>query len=164
MNNNSRNRILQRNQSYLKETLNLSEKGWLNLLAKAGIPSPYGERWSVNNPSAGWCGGVTRALQLAGKTPKDYVACSCKTDAHYYFINPDTREVIDLTIYQFEGEYHDISGQPDYTQYHTRFMNVLSKNVRSILEVLDLEIDSKIFKIKVSRNRQYVSKIQSKEN
>ena len=151
---NSRKEIIIRNRKYLDEYLNMTENEWFNLLRDIGKPDNHGQDWSYDNPTCGWCGGVTNALRLSGRVPDGFIACRHKFDGHFYMINPTTKEVIDLTIYQNKGEY-----KHDYSLYIQKFMNVLSKNVKKILQALDLKIDKTKFTLYRKPNYDYIRKV-----
>lgn len=86
---NSRKEIIQRNRKYLMDNFKMEEKDWLNFLRTVGPPlNKYGRNWNQNNPTQGWCGGVTMALRLSGKVPEGFIPCRHKSDAHFYMINP----------------------------------------------------------------------------
>lgn len=142
---NSRKKIIERNREYLKNTFNWEENQWFEFLREVGPPlNEFGNNPDQNNPTKGWCGGVTMALRLSGKVPKGYLACRNKNDPHFYMINQASNEVIDLTIYQFDGEY-----QHDYTEYNQRFMNVLSNSVALLMDRWNLDIDpTKFYTVK----------------
>ena len=108
---NSRKEIISRNRKYLEGQLNMTENEWLEFLKNVGKPlNGFGNNWTPENPSWGWCGGVTKSLRWGGKVADGYIPCKNNqdTDGHFYMINPITNEVIDLTIYQFDGEYRMI--------------------------------------------------------
>ncbi|MBX3007668.1 MAG: hypothetical protein KF816_06525 [Melioribacteraceae bacterium] len=112
----------------------MTELKWLDVLINVGPPiEKYAKEWCLNNPSAGWCGGVTRALKILNKIPFGYKICRQKDDPHYYFINPGTNEVIDLTIYQMKNEY-----EHDYLDYKTDnlFNDEAPENVIRLVTIL----------------------------
>jgi hypothetical protein len=153
---NSRKNIIKRNRDYLSNYFSMSENQWLEFMKLVGKPdNKFGASWSPENPTSGWCGGVTMALRISGKIPEGYIACRQKDDAHYYIVNPSTEEVIDLTIYQMSGEY-----EHDYLEYNIRFMNVLSKNVKKLLKALDLKIDESKFILNRKNNHDYICKMK----
>jgi hypothetical protein len=152
---NYRKDIINRNREYLKKYFDLTEEQWLALMRNVGKPENYGEDWSINNPTRGWCGGVNSALRLSGKIPEGFVACRNKIDSHFYMVNPKTNEVIDLTIYQINGEYGY-----DYFNYHQKFMNVLSKNVSRILNALDLKIDKSKYTLFEKNKKNFIKKVK----
>jgi len=152
---NSRAKVTERNKKFLKECFGWTEENWLDFMREVGPPlNKYGANPDPTNPTKGWCGGVTMALRLSGKVPEGYIACRQKIDPHYYMINPITKEVIDLTIYQMKEEY-----EHDYTDYSRRFMNVLSLSVSMLMQKLNLEIDPNKFYI--IKKRQNFIKIKS---
>lgn len=152
---NNRKEITERNRIYLKDYFKMEENDWLDFLRNVGPPlNVYGLNWSPNNPAQGWCGGVTMALRLSGKVPDGYIPCRHKSEAHFYMINPNSKKVIDLTIYQFEGEY-----KFDYTDYQERFMNVLSNSVSMLMDKLGLKIDSNKF-YTVKKKQIFIKKVK----
>ena len=151
---NSRKEIISRNRKYLEGQLNMTENEWLEFLKNVGKPlNGFGNDWTPENPSCAWCAGVTSALRLSGKIPDGYVPCRNKEKdgRHYYMINPNTNEVIDLTIYQIDGEY-----EYDYSIYSRQFGNVLSKNTKKMLDALRFEIDTTKFTIYRKNNYDYI--------
>ena len=145
-NSNSRIDIDLRNEIFFKY-LGISKNDFFNRLIKIGKPLKFGDgKWSESNPTAGRCGSVVNAIRLANKIPQGYIACGQSEiggGSHYYFVNPDTKEVIDPTCYQMEDEYN-------YDIYHKSFFPQVSKNVQDTMKALDLEIDETIFNIKKS--------------
>ncbi len=146
---NTRRKIETRNRNFLKTYLNMSQTRWHNILKQVGPPKKeFSKYWTPNNPSSGWCGSVTKALMLSGKIPPGYIPCKHKTDAHYYFINPDTEKVIDLTIYQMAGEYEN-----DYTNFCKRiFRPVVDIHTSRLMQKLDLKLDYSNFKFSKHNN------------
>ena len=154
---NSKKEITIRNRQYLKKYLNMSEKEWLDIFKnRIGRRSnKYGDDWTPENPTRGWCGGVTMALRLSGKFPPNFIACRNNTDPHYYLINPNNNEVIDLTNYQMEGDY-----EHDYSNYNKKFINVRAKDVSKLMDILNLEIDKSTFRIELKSNKEFIQKVK----
>jgi len=155
---NNRKEIDERNKVFFIDHLKISKEEFLDKMRQAGKPkNGFGEgRWSNENPTAGRCGSVVNALRLSGKVPDGYVACgqNDKDGSHFYFINPNTGEVIDPTCYQMNDEY-------EYGKYHKKFYPQVGKNVLDIMEVLNLKIDeTKFIKKKDSRGTLIVSKMK----
>lgn len=156
---NSRKKIETRNKKYLKYYFNMSPKEWLNRLKIAGPPqNEFAKSWSLINPTGGWCGSVTKALMLSGKVPDGFIPCRNKLDAHFYMINKETQEVIDLTVYQMPGEY-----KFDYTDYKTNhlFFPLVNKSTRILMRTLKLKIDKSRFETHEKRGIEYYKKKKS---
>ena len=154
---NSRKKIENRNEQFLKEEFSLSIEEWFEIFKELGPPNnKFKSNWNFNNPTSSWCGGVTSSLRLSGKIPKGYIPCRNTNDkgGHYYFVNQTTKEIIDLTIYQMKGEY-----QYDYLAYDQIFMNVYSKTMKTFMNKMNLKVNPKLFKINKSSNGvEYISK------
>lgn len=154
---NTRHQITLRNRSYLHQYLNLSEEEWLDTLRKVGPPTKkYAKKWSESNPASGWCGGVTNTIRLINRIPNGYVACKNRLDPHFYFINPITLEVVDLTIYQMSSEY-----EHDYTDYTTKqlFMNVLPNHVEKLINFLELKVDDSLYEL-IKKKVTYIKNVR----
>ena len=153
---NTRNEIRKRNAEFLMSKLGMSEQEWLNFLKhKVGAPiNDYTADWTPDNPARGWCNGVSCAFYYSGNMPEGYSVCKQREDAHYYFINPSTKEVIDLTLYQSEGEYPH-----EYTEYNrTTGYPVFSKNLKKIMNALNWEIDKTKFTINVKNGVENIKR------
>ena len=152
---NSRKSIEKRNEEFLKSKFGLSVKAWFKLMKSAGYPPPkYSGGWAENNPTWGWCGSVTNALYFSSNLPDGYIKCKNIDCQHFYFINPVTNEVIDLTIYQFEGEF-----EFDCT-YYTRkagMRNRSSKYAKIIMSKLGVKLDSN----KYYEEAGFITKVKS---
>lgn len=152
---NHRSNIEKRNEIFLKEEFNLSLEQWFEKFRELGPPSnKFKDQWSLQNPTRSWCGGVTSGLRLSGRIPKGYIPCRNKVDPHYYFINPKTNEIIDLTVYQMDGEYGY-----DYLNYSQQFMNVLSKTIKLFLGKFNLDIDKNQFAINTVKKVDYIKSV-----
>jgi hypothetical protein len=142
---NSRKEIEKRNETFFKETLNLSLEEFLKKMIRAGKPKKYAHgKWSEQNPTAGRCGSVIGALRISNNIPEGYIPCGQKEangGSHFYLINSKTKEVIDPTVYQMCEEYN-------YDNYHTRFLPQLSSNVSDILIEFNLSLDTNKFETK----------------
>jgi hypothetical protein len=151
---NHRKNIEKRNQKFLKDEFSLEVSDWIENFKILGPPdNKYEDFWNINNPTRSWCGGVTSALRLCNKVPANYIPCRNRIDPHYYFVNPKTNEVIDLTIYQMADEY-----EFDYLNYNQNFMNVLSKTIKKIISHFKLQIDNSKFEIKKVNGVDYIKK------
>ncbi len=156
---NSRREIEKRNEQFLKCEFGLTKQEWIEIFKELGPPSnKFKNNWNLNNPTSSWCGGVTSSLRLSGRIPKGYIPCRNSEDkgGHYYFVNISTNEIIDLTIYQMEGEYNY-----NYLSFDQIFMNVYSKTIKTFMNKMNLKVNPKIFKItKKSNGVEYISKNQ----
>ena len=156
---NSRKEIISRNRKYLEEYLHMTENEWLEFLKNVGKPlNNFGKEWTPENPSRGWCAGVTKSLRWSGKIADGYIPCKNKqdTDGHFYMINPITNEVIDLTIYQLPGEYpYDYS---DYSKSLGR--TIFSKNIKKMFNALDLKLDKTKFILNRKNNLEFICSVK----
>ena len=154
---NTKKQIELRNEQFLKDTFGLSVNEWIEVFKELGPPiNKFKSNWNLSNPTSAWCGGVTSSLRLSGRIPKGYIPCRNTKDkgGHYYFVNPSTKEIIDLTIYQMKGEY-----QYDYLAFDQIFMNVYSKSMKAFMNKMNLKVNPGIFKISKSSNGvEYISK------
>ena len=103
--------VLSNNRSFLKDSFQLSEEEYLDIMSTIGPSSAFKSKykshrrggsftqWDPSNPTRGWCAQMTRFLRDYCLIPKGYVAYCDENRDHYYFIN-DQDKIIDLTIYQ----------------------------------------------------------------
>ena len=154
---NTPQKIKVRNETFIKDEFGLTLNQWLEIFKELGPPSnKFKSSWNIDNPTCSWCGGVTSSLRLSGKVPSGYIPCRNTKDigGHYYFVNPNSKEVIDLTIYQMGEEY-----KYDYLEFDQVFMNVYSKTIKLFMQKMNMKVDSKYFRIIKSKNGvEYISK------
>jgi len=81
-------------------------------VGRAGLHADYAESWNRRNPFYGYCYRVCETIVRAGKVPSGFQLHrkAIRGETHYFFISPDSGEILDPTAQQFRRKGYDYRG------------------------------------------------------